>query len=362
MLALCREHRLEHRTKHIALRYFLAHELQQRGQLRLAYVASQANTADIFTKALPPGDHQRFCTMLDCVVFLLTSPKLCWTGEVGDASVFHVWGSCAIVRDMSADKLSPRAIPCVFLGFFPDVPGWQFYHPTSRCVFPSHDFTFDESVPFYRLFPYPSAPPQPPPLLLAPGPPPPGGAGSEGAEPEGVEPGGAEPQGAASSGGSAGASPRLSQQQLRAAGAGVTRGTETTGPGGARTRATGAVGSGGVAGAGAGDPMESGATGAGGSGAGSTGVVGTSAGGAGVGGFGLGGAGAGGAGVVDPGGTVRPRPYFVPLLQQVLGTPSSPGLTLPLLCPPPDQSQPPLQPASPRPAPSPYTEQSVGLT
>ncbi|CAI5999674.1 unnamed protein product [Closterium sp. NIES-64] len=67
MLALCREHRLEHRTKHIALRYFLARELQQRGQLRLAYVASEANTADIFTKALPPSDHQRFCTMLGLV-------------------------------------------------------------------------------------------------------------------------------------------------------------------------------------------------------------------------------------------------------------------------------------------------------
>ncbi|CAI7853537.1 unnamed protein product, partial [Closterium sp. NIES-54] len=68
MLALCREHRLEHRTKHrtkhIALRYFLSRELQQRGQLRLAYVASEANTADIFTKALAPGDHQRFCTLL----------------------------------------------------------------------------------------------------------------------------------------------------------------------------------------------------------------------------------------------------------------------------------------------------------
>ncbi|CAI7776867.1 unnamed protein product [Closterium sp. NIES-53] len=70
MLALCREHRLEHRTKHIALRYFLARELQQRGQLRLAYVASEANTADIFTKALPPGDHQRFCTMLACFALL----------------------------------------------------------------------------------------------------------------------------------------------------------------------------------------------------------------------------------------------------------------------------------------------------
>ncbi|CAI7803918.1 unnamed protein product [Closterium sp. NIES-54] len=71
MLALCREHRLEHRTKHIALRYFLARELQQRGQLRLAYVASEANTADIFTKALPPGDHQRFCTMLGFAICIL---------------------------------------------------------------------------------------------------------------------------------------------------------------------------------------------------------------------------------------------------------------------------------------------------
>ncbi|CAI7888000.1 unnamed protein product [Closterium sp. NIES-54] len=67
MLALCREHRLEHRMKHISLRYFLAHELQQRVQLRLAYVASEANTADIFTKALAPGDHQRFCTLLGLV-------------------------------------------------------------------------------------------------------------------------------------------------------------------------------------------------------------------------------------------------------------------------------------------------------
>ncbi|CAI7818383.1 unnamed protein product [Closterium sp. NIES-53] len=49
MIALCQEHRLEHRTKHIALRYFLARELQQHGQLRLAYVANRANTADIFT-------------------------------------------------------------------------------------------------------------------------------------------------------------------------------------------------------------------------------------------------------------------------------------------------------------------------
>ncbi|CAI7852755.1 unnamed protein product [Closterium sp. NIES-54] len=67
MLALCQEHRLEHRTKHIALRYFLALELQQRGQLRLVYVASQVNSADVFTKALQPCDRQRFCTVLGLV-------------------------------------------------------------------------------------------------------------------------------------------------------------------------------------------------------------------------------------------------------------------------------------------------------
>ncbi|CAI7815186.1 unnamed protein product, partial [Closterium sp. NIES-53] len=71
MLALCHEQRLEHRTKHIALRYFLAREMQQRHQLRLSYVESRSNTADVFTKALGTGDHQRFCTALGLVPNLL---------------------------------------------------------------------------------------------------------------------------------------------------------------------------------------------------------------------------------------------------------------------------------------------------
>ncbi|CAI7850159.1 unnamed protein product, partial [Closterium sp. NIES-54] len=87
-----------------------------------------------------------------------TSPTLRWTGKVGDASAFCVWGSRDFVRDLSANKLSSRAIPCHFLGFPPHVPGWQFYHPTSRRVLSSQDVTFDESVPYYRLFPYRAAP------------------------------------------------------------------------------------------------------------------------------------------------------------------------------------------------------------
>ncbi|CAI7786642.1 unnamed protein product [Closterium sp. NIES-53] len=41
--------------------------LYQCGQFRLAYVATRANTVDVFTKALQSGDHQRFCTVLGLV-------------------------------------------------------------------------------------------------------------------------------------------------------------------------------------------------------------------------------------------------------------------------------------------------------
>ncbi|CAI7895452.1 unnamed protein product, partial [Closterium sp. NIES-54] len=40
-----------------------------------------------------------------------TTPTLRWTGKVGDASAFCVWGSRAFVRDTTADKLSSRAGP-----------------------------------------------------------------------------------------------------------------------------------------------------------------------------------------------------------------------------------------------------------
>ncbi|CAI7756208.1 unnamed protein product [Closterium sp. NIES-53] len=90
IIALCLEHRLEHITNHNALRYFLARELQQRGQLCLAYMATRANTADIFTKELLPGDHQRFSTALGLLALLFLtglvttcSPPLCLWGVAG---------------------------------------------------------------------------------------------------------------------------------------------------------------------------------------------------------------------------------------------------------------------------------------
>ncbi|CAI7853165.1 unnamed protein product, partial [Closterium sp. NIES-53] len=191
-----------------------------------------------------------------------TSPTLLWTGKVGDASAFRVWGSRAFVRDLSADKLSPRVVPWVFLGFPPDAPGWQFYHPTSRRVLSSQDVTFDESVPYYRLFPYRTASLPPPPLFLALGPPPVDPFPPQGPAPSGVsqvdavEPvevavdsgaaTGAEPAGAGSGGAGSGgaknegAAPGGAGTGGAEPGGAESGGVETWGaePGGAATRGT----------------------------------------------------------------------------------------------------------------------------
>ncbi|CAI7900683.1 unnamed protein product, partial [Closterium sp. NIES-54] len=379
-----------------------------------------------------------------------TTPTLRWTGKVGDASAFRVWGSRAFVRDTTADKLSSRAVPSVFLGFPPDAPGWQFYHPTSHRILSSQDVTFDESVLYYRLFPYRTASPPPPPLFLAPGTPPvdplppqgpapsgvsqvdpaepvevavdsdaefggaePAGAGTLGAETGGAEfggaeygcaePGGAEPARAAS-GGTLGVPPRwepLSPQQLRewysrlcrgtagasggAAGgaasaggaAGASGGAVGAGAAGVATGAGGAAGARGAAGAAAGaggggaTGASIGAAGAGGAGdaaggagaaggaanaggaagaGGATGASGGAAGAGAAGGAAAAGAAGGAAATRDPGaegtgpvsavsgGAARPRPYYVPLLQQVLSSPPSPSPP-PFLSPPPVRSQ-----------------------
>ncbi|CAI5971783.1 unnamed protein product, partial [Closterium sp. NIES-65] len=176
------------------------------------------------------------------------SPALLWTGKVGDASVFRVWGSRAFVRDLSADKLSPRAAPCVFLGFPTDAPGWQFYHPSSRRVLSSQDVTFDESVPFYRVSQVDAVDPVEvtgdsgavrggaEPGGAAAGGPEPGGASAEGAEPRSAAPGGAVTRGAGSGGAeSRAAEPGGAELGAAAPGGAVSGAAE---PGGAASGAT----------------------------------------------------------------------------------------------------------------------------
>ncbi|CAI7752709.1 unnamed protein product [Closterium sp. NIES-53] len=339
MIALCQEHRLEHRTKHIALRYFLARELQQRGQLRLAYVATRANTANIFTEALPPGDHQRFSTVLGLLALLFLtglvttcSPPLCLWGLHSDRGgefssdllrdfrrgegilqSFTLPASLqqngvaerriSLVMEVARTSMIYAAAPHFLWPFAVRYAAHQlnlwprFYHPTSRHVLSSQDVTFDEPVPFYRLFPYRTAPLPPSSLFLTPGPPPvdplspqgpaplgvsqvdtlplaepvevtidssvargaasrgaasggaePASAERGGAEPEGAEPGGAESEGAETGGAEPegaepggtepeGAEPRGVESEGAESGGADPRGTASArGPAGASSR------------------------------------------------------------------------------------------------------------------------------
>ncbi|CAI7737481.1 unnamed protein product [Closterium sp. NIES-53] len=130
---------------------------------------------------------------------------------------------CA-VRDTSADKLSARALPCVFLSFPVGSSDYTFYHPPLHQFLDSCNVTFDESMSYYARYPCRGLLVPPPPLFLAPSPPPtlappvhpattgltPSGAGGsscEGAVAEGVGAGGANSEGAGGEGaGTGGAS------------------------------------------------------------------------------------------------------------------------------------------------------------
>ncbi|CAI7909768.1 unnamed protein product [Closterium sp. NIES-54] len=255
-------------------------------------------------------------------------------------------------RVTTADKLSSRAVPCVFLGFPPDAPGWQFYHPTSRRVLSSQDVTFDESGPA------PSGvsqvdPAEPIEVAVD------SGAETLGAETGGAETGGAESggalgaAGAEAAGGATGATGGAGAAG-GGAGDGAAGGASGAGAAGGAAGARAAGGAAGVVGAG-GAP---GATGGAGVATGATGGAGAARGGAGAGAAG----GAADAGARAAGGAARPRPYYVPLVKQVLGSPPSPGPPPPFLGPPPVQSRSQLQPAPPLPGPSPYSGPNRGLT
>ncbi|CAI7803216.1 unnamed protein product [Closterium sp. NIES-53] len=97
MIALCQEHRMEHRTKHIALRYFLARELQQRGQLRLAYVAT-INGSEVLAPP-SPGQRRRLGRMYG------SSSRLSIVGELLDRLRRAAADRCGIAVDQGARQL-----------------------------------------------------------------------------------------------------------------------------------------------------------------------------------------------------------------------------------------------------------------
>ncbi|CAI7781130.1 unnamed protein product [Closterium sp. NIES-54] len=153
---------------------------QQNGvaECRIGLVMDIARTSMIHARAphflwpytLHYAAHQ--LNLLPCVSRPEVSPTCLWTRSPGVGSAFHVWCCLALVHDTSADKLSARAILCVFLGFPVGSPNYSFYHPPLHQFLDSRDVWFDESVSYYSWYPCRGLPVPPPPLFLAPSPPP----------------------------------------------------------------------------------------------------------------------------------------------------------------------------------------------
>ncbi|KAH9751848.1 retrovirus-related pol polyprotein from transposon RE1 [Citrus sinensis] len=63
----------------------------------------------------------------------------------------HVFGCVAFIHLPQQDKLSPRALRCVFVGYALHQKGYRCYHPPSRKIYITMDVVFHEDIMYYLL-------------------------------------------------------------------------------------------------------------------------------------------------------------------------------------------------------------------
>ncbi|CAI5995987.1 unnamed protein product [Closterium sp. NIES-65] len=171
LAAYCAEHGIEQS-------FTLPASPQQNGvvERRIGLVMEVARTSLIHAAAPPLS--VAVCGTVCCASAQPLAPCLL-AGDLAHAAVDGGGWRCVGIPGLGVSSFCPRFVyrqallPCCSLrlprdsgsgglGFVPDASSWQFYHATSRRVLPSEDVTFDKSVPYYRLFPYRTAPLPPP--------------------------------------------------------------------------------------------------------------------------------------------------------------------------------------------------------
>ncbi|KAK2389821.1 hypothetical protein QL285_063384 [Trifolium repens] len=85
-----------------------------------------------------------------------TSPIKYMLSHFPSAPILHnlktrVFGCVSFVHvyKQYRNKLDPRAIRCIFLGYAPNKRGYKFYHPPSRNFFVSKDVVFHENLSYF---------------------------------------------------------------------------------------------------------------------------------------------------------------------------------------------------------------------
>ena len=137
-----------------------AHTSQQNGvaECKHRHILDVAQTMIIYIHVLK---YLSVDTVLSVCYLINRMPSLVLYGKIPfpylypNKSIFsvplHVFSFTCFVRDFSPglNKLSPRSIKCVFVGYSQTQKGYRYYSPSARKYFVSADVTFFESAPYF---------------------------------------------------------------------------------------------------------------------------------------------------------------------------------------------------------------------
>ncbi|GKB61780.1 retrotransposon protein, putative, ty1-copia subclass [Tanacetum coccineum] len=73
------------------------------------------------------------------------TPYEIWHGKAPKLSYLRVWGCEALVKRDTPDKLDPRSIKCIFVGYPKEMMGYYFYYPLENKIFVAQNAEFFEN-------------------------------------------------------------------------------------------------------------------------------------------------------------------------------------------------------------------------
>ncbi|GJY09610.1 retrovirus-related pol polyprotein from transposon TNT 1-94, partial [Tanacetum coccineum] len=73
------------------------------------------------------------------------TPYEIWHGKAPKLSYLRVWGCEALMKRDTPDKLDPRSIKCIFMGYPKETMGYYFYYPLKNKIFVARNVEFFEN-------------------------------------------------------------------------------------------------------------------------------------------------------------------------------------------------------------------------
>ncbi|GJV42199.1 retrotransposon protein, putative, ty1-copia subclass [Tanacetum coccineum] len=92
-------------------------------------------------------DFSRYARILNMVLTkkVERTPYEIWHGKAPKLSYLRVWGCEALVKRDTPDKLDPRSIKCIFVGYPKETMGYYFYYPLENKIFVARNAEFFEN-------------------------------------------------------------------------------------------------------------------------------------------------------------------------------------------------------------------------